>query len=136
MYLVLYARSSNTCQLYVAEDGAYVGKGTITWFLAKPGSLTRVMKRTQKIFIGGSFYEKGAIYGTNQAELADMISSVIGPSEEDQKLVVQAEKPPVWLFFLLGSVGFIFMLAWLFAKTLMFIALVPVLIFFFGRRIR
>lgn len=134
-FLVLFSRSSNTCSLQILDEGAMVPKQTITWYVERPEHLTKINQQIKKYWIGGTMYASGAIVGMSQDELTGIICNVLGPSNEEIKAMPRSG-PPVWLIIFIGLASLALTLFWLGMKTLMLIALVPMLIFFFGRRIR
>jgi hypothetical protein len=134
-FLVLLSRSSNTCSLQILDEGAMVPKETITWYIERPEHLTKVNHAIKKYWVGGSIYAGGGIIAIGQDELTGIISSMLGPSNEEIKAKPKTSQP-VWMLILIGLTSFTLTMFWLGLQTIMLIALVPVLIFFFGRRMR
>ena len=132
-FLVLSPVKSDTCTLQVMDEGSMVPKQTITWYLERPEKLVRVNNRIKKYWVGGTMYASGAIIGMSSEELSLIITGVLGPSNEEIQAKKQT-KPPTWvlILFIISSltvVGIGFGL-----RTITLLALVPVLIFFFRRR--
>ena len=135
-FLVIYPKPNETCLLCIHTDDTMVPTNTLTWYLAHPGLMTPVQRKIKKLYIGGMMHGKGALYGASQAEIADLVATILGPSVETCRSEAGSRKTPWLLILFTGLVGFLLTVIWLGLKTLMLIALIPVLLFFISRRMR
>lgn len=135
-WLVVSSIDEHRCRLQVIDGGSpMVPTDTTCWYLDQPHLMERVIRRLKHSYVGGSLHApKGAMYLAPVSDVVAIVKSVLGPSNEELKQ--QDHKMPIWVIALLGLSGLVFALGWLWLKTLMLIALVPIIFLAFGRIFR
>src|SRR5512135_2904259 len=134
-YLVLYEENSlSRLRIHIEDDD--VPQSAICWDLASPQKANRALNKIKKFWLSGSVYEKGALLVIGQAEAAEEIRSVLGPSLED---CIEAKVRPkgsgAGILVFAGIMTLSVRILWISIKMLMLIALVPILVVFVWRRL-
>ena len=107
---------------------------TLTWYIEAPHQLKSVDKELNRFYVGGSMYMSGALYSASREEVADVVRDELGPAEEDPK--PRSKIKPVWVLALVGVTTAALALFWLFLKTMILLAAVPMLFFSIKRAVK